>query len=193
MSYFVIIIKSKNPHRLRTWFQSLMLLSFCWHQTNDSRFIPTWNKLVSALKLWILTVTTKYMTNRHLGKLKFRVSDETNIFLSIYIKIMTLKYLISRYRKSEVQVISLIGLPYIFAYNVTVHCSHVPFFTRWCRKRLEVDSLGQITRVCLWQLSEMSMSQGPTKTKVFPSVKSAAVIGPEEVFPLIWFLWSGIC
>lgn len=109
------------------------------------------------------------------------------------IKIMILKYFISRYEKSEIQIISLAGLPWIFPSNVPVLCSHVPFFTQWCHKRLEVDSLGQITQFCLWQLSELNTSQGPTKNKVFPSVKSAAVIGPKEVFPLIWFLWSGIC
>lgn len=151
-----------------------------------------WNKLVSAQKLWILTVTTKYMTNWQLGKWRFGVSDETYTFKH-YIKTMILKDLIPRHGKSEIQIITLVGLLWIFPSNVPVLCSHVPFFTQRCHKRLEVDSLGQITQICLWQLSELNMSQGPTKNKVFLSVKSAAVIGPKEVFPLVWFLWSGIC
>lgn len=108
------------------------------------------------------------------------------------IKVMVLKYLISRYEKSEIQILSLIGLSWIFPSNVPVLCSHVPFFAQRCHKRLEVNSLGQITHFCRWQLSELNMSQGPTRNKVFPSVKSAAVIVPKEVFPLIWLLWSGI-
>jgi len=59
------------------------------------------------------------------------------------------------------------------------------FFTQWCHKRLEVDSLGQVAQFCLWQLSGLNMSEDPTKIKVFPSVKSAAVIGPKEIFSLI--------
>lgn len=171
---------------------SVALLWVCWHQTNDSQFIPTWNKWLSAQKLWILTATTKCMTNWQLGKWGLGVSDDRNIFLSS-LKIMTLKYLISRYEKTQIQIISLIGLPQIFPTNVPVLRSHVLFFTQRCHKRPEVDSLGQITQLCLWQLSEQNMSQGPTENKVFPSVKSAAVPGPKEVFPLIWFLWSGIC
>lgn len=77
--------------------------------------------------------------------------------------------------------------------NMPVRCSHVPFVTQWCHKRLKIDSLGQIAQFCLWQLSEWNMPQGPTENKVFPSVKSAAVTRPEEDFPLIWLLWSGIC
>lgn len=126
------------------------------------------------------------------GKWRLGVSDDRNTFLSS-LKIMTLKYLISRYEKSQIQIISLSGLPQIFPTNVPVLHSHVPFFTQWCHERPEVDSLGQITQLCLWQLSEWNMSQGPTKNKIFPSVKSAALPGPKEVFPLIWFLWFCIC
>lgn len=96
----------------------VVLLSFCWHQRNDSQFISTWNKLVSAQKLCIVTVITKHMTNWQLRKWILYVSNEKKK-IKHSIKIIALKYLIS-YEKSEIQITSLIGLPWIFQHVCTL-------------------------------------------------------------------------
>lgn len=103
LGIWVCLIRLPSASQKILWTEDLVpvscvaLPSFCWHQTNDSHFIPVWNKLVSAQKPQILTVTTKYTSNWQRGKWRVGVSDETNILFKHCLKIIILEYFLSRY------------------------------------------------------------------------------------------------